>query len=233
MTAAARKRTTSFSVSSSERPAKSQKTTAMPLRRSESMLYLPTYSPDSRPPQHQRQQRGRKQPSDQLTIRTLSIITKSTIQRKPPPQIILPSPSSPIITLLTPRSSSPLSPTPVPRPGRPVFPRSKPEPDLYRTAIKMRMRTTPEGLSILSLGPRLAMEVLHTTREIWAVTRDLERMVEEDLGQEDVPSFSISSPNTAPCPPSPAPPILTTSWVVVKGGAGRGPEDWEMVDCAA
>src|SRR6266498_2131262 len=101
MSPVARKRTTSFSVSSYERPAKSQKTTAMPLRRSDSMLFLPSYSPDSRTPpshhgHHQRQQRGRKPPSDQLTIRTLSIITKSTIQRKPPPQIILPSPSNPI-----------------------------------------------------------------------------------------------------------------------------------------
>jgi hypothetical protein len=68
------------------------------------------------------------------------------------------------------RTSSPLSPTPKPLPPRASFPRSKPEPDLYRIAIKARMRCSPEGAKILRMGPRMAVSIL-------AATRDLEMLV--------------------------------------------------------
>ncbi len=296
----ARKRTTSFSFHEN-RPSKSPRTTmaASPLRRSESMLFLPTpqFNPATAPnnvlnpnaplPYHRtlayyKEQRVRRKklpsPADQLTVRTVALtpttpssalpqpqtqpqsITKprSSISkpphsiattkrspptpRGPPAQIILPSPSKPVTTLLTPRSSSPLSPKRLTLPGRPVFPRSKAEPDLYRTAIKMRILTTPEGQRFLSLGPRLAMEVMKTTKDIVTVTEDLERMVEDiessccdspDVVMADpiplaVPSFSTTctTPITNQTSPTPAPPVLTTTWVVVKG------DDWDMVDCS-
>jgi hypothetical protein len=293
-----RKRTTSFSFPEN-RPSKSPRTTmaASPLRRSESMLFLPTpqfnlatapnnvLNPNAPLPYHRtlsyyKEQRMRRKkppsPADQLTVRTVALtpttpssalplllqsqpqsITKprssiakpphsiATTKRSPPTprgppaQIILPSPSKPVTTLLTPRSSSPLSPKRFTLPGRPVFPRSKPEPDLYRTAIKMRILATPEGQRFLSLGPRLAMEVLKTTKDIVTVTEDLERMVEDiessccDVVMADplplaVPSVSTTctTPITNQISPTPAPPILTTTWVVVKG------DDWEMVDCS-
>ena len=109
------------------------------------------------------------------------------------------------------------------------------------------MLLSPEGQKILSLGPRVALELdvetvdgvkeeaERTRRDIVSVTRDLERMV-EDICDEDVfmdclptppTTTSTSPPSTSPPHPTPAPPILTTSWVLVKG------EDWEMVDCTA
>ncbi|KAF9234235.1 hypothetical protein BU15DRAFT_79256 [Melanogaster broomeanus] len=61
------------------------------------------------------------------------------------------------------------------------FPRSKPEPDLYRVALKARMRSSPEGEKILRMGPRLAITILSATRE-------LERIVsaqEDDMMMDD------------------------------------------------
>ncbi|KDR78780.1 hypothetical protein GALMADRAFT_209168 [Galerina marginata CBS 339.88] len=144
---------------------------------------------------------------------------------KPPSQIILPSRSSPTTTLLTHRTSSPLSPMRVPLPGRPIFPRSRPEPDLYRTALKMRMRSTPEGQRMLLMGPRVAMSIMSATAE-------LERIIAESEQQRDgegdvMMGDSTLTKSVAPSPTSLAMPVLTASWVVVKG------EDWEMVDCAA
>jgi hypothetical protein len=294
----ARKRTTSFSFHPQDtRPAKAPRMGS--LRRSESMLLLPTpihlgpaasptnnhLNPHAPLPYYRtlsyyKEQRQRRKAlnnngsSTQLTIRT----TPQPQQRQPSPpkskppasiastkrptpasrgapsQIILPSPSAPKATIVTPRTSSPLSPVRTALPGRPVFPRSKAEPDLYRTAIKMRMLTTPEGQRILSLGPRLALEVMQTTQDIMKVTRDLEMMVNDidtfgsgggvgsgaagdrDRDNDVVMGDCTSIPPTpvlssSPLPPvaatSRAPPVLTTSWVVVKG------DDWEMVDCAA
>lgn len=68
------------------------------------------------------------------------------------------------------RTSSPLSPTQTLLPPRASFPRSKPEPDLYRIAIRARMRCSPEGAKILRMGPRMAVSIL-------AATRDLEMLV--------------------------------------------------------
>jgi hypothetical protein len=136
-----------------------------------------------------------------------------------PPQVILPSVSSPITVLRTPRTSSPLSPTRTTLPGRPVFPRSKPETDLYRTAIKMCMRSSPLGQKILHMGPRLAMSIMTATQE-------LERIV-ADQQERDKDNDVVMSDSTLVSPTSLAMPVLTTSWVMVKG------EDWEMIDCAA
>jgi len=95
----------------------------------------------------------------------------------------------------------------------------------------MRILATPEGQRFLSLGPRLAMEVMKTTRDIVTVTEDLERMVEDiesaccDVVMAD-PLPIPPSCTTTPITPIPAAPILTAKWVVVKG------DDWEMVDCS-
>ena len=64
------------------------------------------------------------------------------------------------------RTTSPLAPTRKLLPPRATFPRSKPEPDLYRTALKGRMRSSPEGEQILRMGPRLAISILSATREL-------------------------------------------------------------------
>lgn len=59
------------------------------------------------------------------------------------------------------------------------------------------------------MGPRLAISV-------WMATRDLERMVEDDLDANMV----YEEPSLTDSPAS-----LSRSWVVV--------EDWEMVDCSS
>ncbi|KAF8879322.1 hypothetical protein CPB84DRAFT_1626623, partial [Gymnopilus junonius] len=100
------------------------------------------------------------------------VYTKKRAAPSTPPQLTLPSASCPIPVLRTQRSSSPLNPAQHPLPGRPVFPRSKPEPDLYRTAIKMRMRGSPEGLRVLHMGPRLAMSIMNATRELEKIVAD-------------------------------------------------------------
>ena len=64
------------------------------------------------------------------------------------------------------RTTSPLAPTRKLLPPRAAFPRSKPEPDLYRVALKGRMRSSPEGEQILRMGPRLAIAILSATREL-------------------------------------------------------------------
>jgi hypothetical protein len=155
---------------------------------------------------------------------TLSIVTRrNPTPLKAPPQVILPSVSSPITTVRTPRTSSPLSPSRTVLPGRPVFPKSKPEPDLYRTAIKMRMQSTPEGQKILHMGPRLALSIMSATQE-------LERLVADQRCQDfqrDEDNDVIMSDSTFMPHSSLAVPVLPASWVMVKG------EDLEMVDCAA
>lgn len=70
------------------------------------------------------------------------------------------------------------------------------------------MKTTDEGRRVLTMGPRLAISV-------WMATRDLEKMVEDDLDSSmgyDEPSLADSTGT------------LSRSWVVV--------DDWEMIDCS-
>lgn len=71
------------------------------------------------------------------------------------------------------------------------------------------MKTTDEGRRVLTMGPRLAISV-------WMATRDLEKMVEDDLDSSmgyDEPSLTDSTGT------------LSRSWVVI--------DDWEMVDCSS
>lgn len=86
------------------------------------------------------------------------------------------------------RTTSPLAPTRKLLPPRAIFPRSKPEPNMYRMALKARMRSSPEGEKILRMGPRLAIGILSATRE-------LERIVSahED---DDVMMGDETEPNT-------------------------------------
>ncbi|PPQ63583.1 hypothetical protein CVT24_004880 [Panaeolus cyanescens] len=133
------------------------------------------------------------------------------------PQVILPSPSCPVTTRVTHRTSSPLSPTPKPTTPRPVFPRSKAEPDLYKTALKGSLKQSPDGQRVLHMGARLAMS-------IFVATRELERLVAMDRDAEgDVVMADVSES----CSEKEVSPVLTSSWVMVRG------DDWEMVECAA
>lgn len=101
------------------------------------------------------------------------------------------APKSPQSAVPHVRTTSPLAPTRKLLPPRAPFPRSKPEPDLYRMALKGRMRSSPEGEKILRMGPRLAIAILSATRE-------LERIVsahEDDdvmMGDETEPTTRSS-----------------------------------------
>ncbi|EJF64589.1 hypothetical protein DICSQDRAFT_178230 [Dichomitus squalens LYAD-421 SS1] len=104
-----------------------------------------------------------------------------------------------------PRRSSPLAPVQRPIPERPSLPCTKKrEPDLYRTAIETRMRMSPVGRNILSMGPRIAMSV-----SVITATEALESLVaaHTDWDMQDV--------------------ALGASWVDV------AQDDWEMVECDA
>jgi hypothetical protein len=92
------------------------------------------------------------------------------------------------------------------------------------------MRGSPEGLRILHMGPRLALSIMDATKQLEQIVADqLDRDKEGDVVMGD----STSTTTTATMVggfvsgTSLAMPVLTASWVVVKG------EDWEMVDCAA
>ena len=169
------------------------------------------------------------------------------------PQVILPSVQCPITTLHTPRSSSPLAPTSAPRPPRPVFPRARAPPDLYRAALRGCMASSPEGRRVLLMGARLALSIDAATRELERIVADQSGdVVMADgtgvgprlggagmgmgmgmggmsigmgagTGVAGAGTYGSGGMNGG----TPAPPVLTASWVVVKG------EDWEMVDCAA
>lgn len=69
------------------------------------------------------------------------------------------------------------------------------------------------------MGPRLAMSIMTATQE-------LERIV-ADQQERDKDNDVVMSDSTLVSPSSLAMPVLTASWVMVKG------EDWEMIDCAA
>ncbi|TFK75067.1 hypothetical protein BDN72DRAFT_758251 [Pluteus cervinus] len=153
----------------------------------------------------------------------------------------------------TQHTTSPLAPVRTAKPlCRPSFPRSKPEPDLYRRAITTRMRCSPEGQKILTMGPRLAVSIMTATRELEKIVaaqdcgrdygRDLD-LDSEDGGDivmvdaADLISTPVTSPTT-PMPASggfllshpyaalPADAPLTSAWGMMK-------DDWEMVDCSA
>ncbi|KAF9223889.1 hypothetical protein BS17DRAFT_671194, partial [Gyrodon lividus] len=161
-----------------------RKTSRMTLRRTESFLSLsdsndenqtvsgsflhltsspsPYVLPYNRTLLHYKEQRernksGRKRPEFTITPPpTIAPLAKRTTRAPPKPQSAVPSS----------RTTSPLAPTQKLRTPRASFPRSKPEPDLYRVALKTRMRSSPEGEKILRMGPRLAIAILSATREL-------------------------------------------------------------------
>ncbi|KAG2140156.1 hypothetical protein DEU56DRAFT_798976 [Suillus clintonianus] len=183
-----RKRTSSFS-----QPYPPQ-TTRMSLRRTASFLSLSDYESDedslsqsgpssysvyakvqtpvvpyNRTLCHYKEQRERRKA---VLSRSRAEFTISPPSTKQPAKatIHIPKPRQPTKQMAGLRTSSPLSPTQKLLPPRASFPRSKPEPDLYRIAIKARMRCSPEGAKILRMGPRMAVSIL-------AATRDLEMLV--------------------------------------------------------
>ncbi|KAG2060889.1 hypothetical protein BDR06DRAFT_1002106 [Suillus hirtellus] len=124
----------------------------------------PPLVPYNRTLHHYKEQRERRKAALSRSRPEFTIAPPSTKQ----PGKAAPHPPHKQMTGL--RTSSPLSPTQKLLPPRASFPRSKPEPDLYRIAIKARMRCSPEGAKILRMGPRMAVSIL-------AATRDLEMLV--------------------------------------------------------
>lgn len=143
----------------------------------------PRLAPLSRARPHYREQQGRRRA--EFTIAPVS----SPSGTPPPKRATRVAPKGPSKPAAHVRTTSPLSPTRKLLPPRAAFPRSKPEPDLYRVALKGRMRSSPEGEQILRMGPRLAIAILSATRE-------LERIVsahEDDdvtMGDETEPAVS-------------------------------------------
>ena len=132
----------------------------------------------------------------------------------PAPSFSSPPVSTPPVSTSAPmpahfaRASSPLTPNQKLLPPRASFPRSKQEPNLYKIAITTRMRCSPEGQKILSMGPRLAVSIL-------TATRDLERIVASQMEVDKDISVMDGT--------------LSKSWVVVPGDD----RDWEMIDCSS
>ncbi|KAF9479993.1 hypothetical protein BDN70DRAFT_775201, partial [Pholiota conissans] len=141
-----------------------------------------------------------------------------------PSQVILPSIASPVVVRLTPRTSSPLTPNQTTRPGRPIFPRSKQEPDLYRLALRTCMAATVEGKKMALMGTRIAYTIETATRELERIVADQEDVIMAEADACDV-ALMAGATSSMPHSSSLAKPVLTASWVMVKG------EDWEMVDC--
>lgn len=205
-----RKRTSSFST---PKPYKAPRMGS--LRRTASYLVLPDIEGppqfDSQTPssssdctalvlRHYKEQRQRRR-----KVQVVHSAAQSTIGSAPPS---LPPPAPNAVSMPFPRASSPLAPNQKLLPPRASFPRSKHEPNLYKVAITTRMRCSPEGQKILTMGPRLAVSILTATRE-------LERIV---ASQMDVDNDISRMDGT-----------LSKSWVVVPGED----RDWEMIDCSA
>jgi len=211
-----RKRTSSFSVPA---PHKAPRT-GMSLRRTVSYIYLPEIRlegeedipasssflsgfsprvPYQRTLRHYKDQRDRRKHSLNSNSAEFTVSPQFPVT----PKSFLPSRRKMSPSTSGPRASSPLSPSRKSLPPRASFPRSKAEPDLYRCALITRMRCSPEGQKILSMGPRLATSILTATRE-------LEKIVAARMECDcDTPTSDGA---------------LGQSWVVVP------PDDWEMVD---
>ncbi|KAK0204717.1 hypothetical protein DFS33DRAFT_1322262 [Desarmillaria ectypa] len=118
-----------------------------------------------------------------------------------------------------PRVSSPLCPS-----RRPSFiftssatrPRKgKCEPDLHRIAIQTCMRSTSEGQKILTMGPRLAMNIAHATRELERIVKERGLEIFDKRIEEDITMVEST----------------TKPWINVSGE--RTGDDWEMINCGA
>ncbi|KAG1887364.1 hypothetical protein F4604DRAFT_1917181 [Suillus subluteus] len=138
----------------------------------------PPVVPYNRTLYHYKEQRERRKAALSRNRPEFTIAPPST--KQPAKQTLqLPKPHLPHKQSAGLRTSSPLSPTQKLLPPRASFPRSKPEPDLYRIAIRTRMRCSPEGAKILRMGPRMAVSIL-------AATRDLEMLVStQDMNYSD------------------------------------------------
>jgi hypothetical protein len=210
-----RKRTSSFST---PKPYKAPRMGS--LRRTTSYLVLPDLEG---PPQfdtqasssssdctanvlrHYKEQRQRRRKAQVIHAVPQFTIGPGPSSSPLPIQIPTPAASFPRVF---PRASSPLAPNPKLLPPRAAFPRSKHEPDLYKVAITTRMRCSPEGQKILTMGPRLAVSILTATRE-------LERIVASQIEVDNDVSMTDST--------------LSKSWVVIPGEE----RDWEMIDCSS
>jgi len=214
-----RKRVSSFS---QPNPSKSSR---MSLRRTASFLSLSDYDgndglshksgpslyPNSQPTvvpyhrtlYHYKEQRDRRKA---LINRNRPEFTIAPCSTKQPTKSTLyaPKPHHPPKQTTGLRTSSPLSPIQKLLPPRASFPRSKPEPDLYRIAIRARMRCSPEGAKILRMGPRMAVSIL-------TATRDLEMLVSTQEGKWSTILI-----------------VHLSHFPVVNPG-----DDWEMIDCSA
>ncbi|KIK92185.1 hypothetical protein PAXRUDRAFT_58810, partial [Paxillus rubicundulus Ve08.2h10] len=161
-----------------------RKASRMTLRRTESFLSLSDYNDENRVESgsflyltsspshhvvpynrsllHYKEQRERNKLARNRTEFTIAPAHPNTSLPKRAPRV----PPKPQLALSSSRTTSPLAPTRKLLPPRPIFPRSKREPDLYRVALKARMRSSPEGEKMLRMGPRLAITILSATKEL-------------------------------------------------------------------
>ncbi|KAK0495422.1 hypothetical protein EDD18DRAFT_1172164 [Armillaria luteobubalina] len=118
-----------------------------------------------------------------------------------------------------PRVSSPLCPS-----RRPSFiftssitrpRRGKCEPDLHRLAIQACMRTTSEGQKILTMGPRLALNIAHATQELERIIKERGLDIFDQRIDEDVTMVESTA----------------EPWINVS--SERSGDDWEMINCGA
>jgi hypothetical protein len=204
-----RKRTSSFSTPGPYKAARMSS-----LRRTASYLVLPDLEA---PPQFDTQLTPSSSDCTALVLRHYKEQRRRRRKTHATPQFTIgPAPSSPLQPIPTftplpmhfPRASSPLAPNPKVMPARASFPRSKHEPDLYKIAITTRMKCSPEGQKILTMGPRLAVSILTATRELEKIVAS-QMEVDRDISMMDG--------------------TLGKSWVVIPGDD----KDWEMVDCSA
>ncbi|KIK37460.1 hypothetical protein CY34DRAFT_109081 [Suillus luteus UH-Slu-Lm8-n1] len=144
----------------------------------------PPVVPYTRTLYHYKEQRERRKAVLSRSRPEFTIAPPST---KQPAKLTLqlPEPRQPHKQMAGLRTSSPLSPTQKLLPPRASFPRSKPEPDLYRIAIRARMRRSPEGAKILRMGPRMAVSILAATRDLEMLVSTQELMFNDDWDMVD------------------------------------------------
>ncbi|KDQ59081.1 hypothetical protein JAAARDRAFT_57054 [Jaapia argillacea MUCL 33604] len=152
-------------------------------------------------------------------------IILNVCSNSPPPPSAPSSPPSKTTSFISAcrlRTTSPLAPHPptiLPPSNMSSRSRSrcKREPDLFRAAITARMRCSPEGQKILTMGAHLAVSMLTATRELERIVAAQERREREREMENDGDSRMSGTGEV----------VLSSSWVVVPEG------DWEMVDCGA
>jgi hypothetical protein len=144
----------------------------------------PPVVPYTRTLYHYKEQRERRKAILSRSRPEFTIAPPSTKQPAKS-SLQLPKPLQPQKQTAGLRTSSPLSPTRKLLPPRASFPRSKPEPDLYRIAIRARMRCSPEGAKILRMGPRMAVSILAATRDLEMLVSTQELIFNDDWDMVD------------------------------------------------